>query len=85
MQVWFIWGWFATCKFPAHAEFSELGHMIRVWTFVVTMRDFFIASAAVVITPYVDDVFMLPKCVFANIYDAGPEHIRRWNGTRGPD
>ena len=52
--------------------------MILVWAFVITMRDFFIASAAVVFTPYIDSVFMLPKCIFANIFDAGPEHIRRW-------
>ena len=84
VQVWLGGGGFTTCKFPARATFSELVHMIAVRAFVVTIREFGVASAAVIISPDVDDVFMLSKCVADNICDAGPWEASMRNDTRVP-
>ena len=84
-----VGGNLATCEFPAIANFSELVQMIAVRAFVVTIRELGVASAAIIVSPDADDVFVLSKCVADNICDAvlgglGRQIHIAWNDTRVP-
>ena len=82
-------GNFATCEFPAIADFFELVVMVAVRALAIASRKFGVASATVIVSPDVDDVFELSKCIADNFCDAvlgglGMQTHIAWNDTRVP-